>query len=425
MANKLFQKSLPNRVSITTERTWWQSHKLRVKGSVIGILALLGCLLVLLIYFYDEPLVSPLSGVTSFQFLKGERQETPFFQNEKKVVYGFLPYWNLAKANIQPEITHLAYFSLGIGADGTIVSTNEQNQLEPGYSRLGSDRLLELANQVTRNKGKIDIVLTQFNNAEIEAFLASPSAHQQTMSSLDSLLLAYPITGVNIDIEYVGSATPVLRYQYVQFIKTLRNHLNQKYKNITLSIDLYASAADRPLIWDVPALASSVDYFIVMAYDFHRRSSPTAGPVAPLFGAQEYWDSDINQYMKAFLVHVPKEKLVLGLPFYGYGWQTTSEAAQSTTYPDTGSTYSYERIEQLFTQRAELNLKEYWHDTSLSPYLTYTEDDKTYVVHYENARSIAYKLEYARQLDLAGIAIWALGYEGTTRDLWQPIMQTH
>lgn len=424
MDNKQFHKALPNQVTIAVHRSWWQSYKLHVKSSIIGTLIILGIALVTLIYFYDEPLLSPLSGVTSFQFLKGETIAEPFFQNEQKVVYAFLPYWNLSKAQIQPEITHLAYFSLGIGADGEIVLANDQNELEPGYSRLGSDRLLELANQVTRNKGKIDIVLTQFNNSEIETFLASPSAHQQTIASLDSLLLAYPITGINVDIEYVGSASPALRYQYVQFIKTLRSHLDQKYNDVTLSIDLYASAADRPLIWDVPALATSVDYFIVMAYDFHRRSSPTAGPVAPLFGANEYWDSDINQYMKAFLAHVPKEKLILGLPFYGYGWQTTSDAAQSTTYPDTGSTYSYERIEQLLTKRTELQLKEYWHDTSLSPYLTYIEDDKTYVVHYENARSIAYKLEYARQLDLAGIAIWAIGYEGNTRELWQPIMQT-
>lgn len=424
MANKLFHKALSNRVSIAIHSSWWHSYKLRIKTFIFGILAVLGCVLALLIYFYDEPLISPLSGVTSFQFLNSDRQETPFFQNEQKVVYAFLPYWNLTKARIQPEITHLAYFSLGIGSDGEIVLADENNTTEPGYARLGSDRLLELANQVTRNKGKIDIVLTQFNNSEIESFLASPSAHQRTIDSLDSLLLAYPITGVNIDIEYVGSADPSLRYQYVQFIKTLRQHLNKKYKHIALSVDVYASAADRALIWDIPALAPSVDYFIVMAYDFHRRSSPTAGPVAPLFGAQEFWDSDINQYMKAFLAHVPKEKLILGLPFYGYGWQTTSEDAQSTTYPDSGSTYSYEKIEQLLAKKNELSLKEYWHETSLSPYVTYREDDKTYVVHYENARSIAYKLEYARQLDLAGIAIWALGYEGLTRDLWQPILQT-
>jgi len=30
-------------------------------------------------------------------------------------------------------------------------------------------------------------------------------------------------------------------------------------------------------------------------------------------------------------------------------------------------------------------------------------------------------MEYVRQLDLAGIAIWALGYEGQTRELWDVV----
>ena len=45
----------------------------------------------------------------------------------------------------------------------------------------------------------------------------------------------------------------------------------------------------------------------------------------------------------------------------------------------------------------------------------------TSVIYYESPRSIAYKLDYVNQLDLGGIAIWALGYEGEGRDLWEVI----
>ena len=92
---------------------------------------------------------------------------------------------------------------------------------------------------------------------------------------------------------------------------------------MTLSIDVYAGASDNKQLWDIPALAPVVDYIVVMAYDFHRRSSPQAGPVAPLFGGSELWDSDINEHLRKFLEYVPREKILLGVPFYGYEWQTT------------------------------------------------------------------------------------------------------
>ena len=48
-----------------------------------------------------------------------------------------------------------------------------------------------------------------------------------------------------------------------------------------LSIDVYPSAAQNGNIWNLNALGPHLDYVIVMAYDFHRRQSPQAGPVSP------------------------------------------------------------------------------------------------------------------------------------------------
>jgi spore germination protein YaaH len=377
-------------------------------GFVVGLLGTLW-------YFWDEPLLTPLSSLTTFNFLPGINRS-----QKKKIVYGFLPYWNLNEVTIQPEITHLAYFSLTMGPDGFIITRQDGGQ-EPGYNKLDSERLIELTNQVSENKDKIEIVLTQFNNDDIVSLLSDPEAHQNLITSLDSILLAYPVSGVNIDIEYTGKVTEKLRNDFVTFMKTLNEHMDKKYNHVQLSIDMYAGAATKEQIWDVEQIAPEVDFIVVMAYDFHRRSSSQAGPVAPLFGGDELWDSDINHHLKNFLTKVPKEKILLGVPFYGYEWQTTSKDPQATTYPDTGSTASYQRVQEILKRRNELNVEEHWHETALSPYLTYTEDGENWTIYYENARSISYKMEYVHQLDLAGIAIWALGYEGDTRELWDQI----
>ncbi|MGD9129326.1 MAG: glycosyl hydrolase family 18 protein [Candidatus Woesebacteria bacterium] len=390
--------------------------KKRLKLLILSIIACFATVAVSLYYFWEIPLLSPLSSLTTFQFLEGLKLPSP----QKKIVYGFLPYWNLNKVKIQNETTHLAYFSLGIKANGAIKTKNEEGELEPGFNKLDSDKLMELSNQVRANKGKIEIVLTQFNNDDIVELINDPEAHQKLIASLDSILLAYPISGVNIDIEYTGEVTDKLRENFVIFMHSINQHLKTKYKDIKLSIDMYASAASSKQIWDVEKIAHEVDYIIIMAYDFHRRSSPQAGPVAPLFGGKDLWDTDINSHLKEFVKKVPRQKLILGLAFYGYGWRTTSEDPQAHTYPDTGFTATYAKVKELKSKAKEFNVEEHWHNTALAPYLTYQEEGEHYIIYFENEKSLGYKLEYARQLNLAGIAIWALGYEGDDGDeLWR------
>ena len=367
-------------------------------------------------WYAEEPLESPISSLTSFSFL---RSPTTSPKN-KKVIYGFLPYWNVTKVTIQPELTHLSYFSLTIGADGSLITQTDEGT-EPGFSKLNSDDFLTLSNQIIAQNGNVELVLTQFNADDISSFLNNPSAQEKFLTSLDSVLLAYPFTGVNIDVELNGSPSPKMRDQFTTFMQTLRTHLNERYGNITLSVDMYASAVEGTNIWDISALSNEVDYIVVMAYDFHRRQSSQAGPVAPLFGGKDVWDNDINTYLQGFVELVPPEKVLLGIPFYGYEWQTTSRDAQSHTFPDTGATASYERVQELLKRKEELKVEEGWNENALSPYISYVEDNEIFVVYYENSRSISYKLDYVNQLDLGGIAIWALGYEGNSRELWEVI----
>jgi len=392
--------------------------KTKIKLIILFFLLFFASAAVALWYFWDEPLLSPLSSLTTFQFLEGVYQPKA---KEKKVVYGFLPYWNLNSVTIQPETTHLSYFSLGVGADGNIVTHNDDGTLMPGYHKLNSDKLAELSNLVNNSNGKVEITLTQFNGEDTLAFIADEEAHHNLINSLDSILLAYPVSGVNIDIEYAGEVDDELREKFANFIKKLNQHLDTKYKNVKLSIDMFASASRGKMIWDTRKIGQEVDYIIVMAYDFHRPSSPQAGPVAPLFGGNNLWEHDINQNLRTFIQKVPREKILLGVPFYGYEWQTDSTEPQANTYPNTGGTASYKRVQKILEQKEELQVEEHWHETALSPYLTYIEDEKIYIVYYENARSLAYKLDYVNQLDLGGIAIWALGYEGDTRALWDVV----
>jgi len=123
-----------------------------VKKIINGILLGLIVALVLIWVLVEPPLSSPLGTSSLSRFL-------PFFPHLKtqKIVYGFLPYWNLKTATLQPELTHLAYFALSIDADGNIVTTVNGNA-EPGYYQLQSEEFLA-ANQLTKTYGgKTEVV---------------------------------------------------------------------------------------------------------------------------------------------------------------------------------------------------------------------------------------------------------------------------
>ncbi len=391
-------------------------HKMNKRWlwGITGFLGLSISFVFSLWYFQEVPIASPLSSLTTFKFIN------QIISSNNKIVYGFVPYWNLDEVEIHPELTHLAYFGLTIGADGKII-TRQDGGLEPGYNNLQSEKFLELSEKMSQQDKSVEIVLAQFDADTISSLLTNKKSTENLLKSLDSILLAYPVNGINLDIEYSGTLNDNLRKKLVELVAAIDQHLDAKYEGVQFSIDMYASAASTYQIWDVPAIEPYVDYIIVMAYDFHRRSSPLAGPVAPLFGGKEYWDSDINQHLADFVKDVPKEKLLLGVPFYGYEWQTTSRDSQAHTFPKTGSTASFKRVQKIMDNKENLQVEEGWNEDALSPYLSYIEDGEIFVVYYENSRSLSYKLDYVNQLNLNGIAIWALGYEGQSREYWDVI----
>lgn len=379
--------------------------------------------------FYNTPLSSAINSNSHLRYLR----ELIIPKREQHVVYGFLPYWNVKEVQLEPELTDLAYFGLDIAGNGEILSKDTAGNTDPGYRALGEEPFLELINQMQTQNGRIELVFKQFDNDDIASFLTNEKAHLKFFENLDSLILAYPISGINIDIEYTGDSSQNLRAAFSTFIHKLSWYLDTKYNNLQLSVDVYATAASNAQsLWDIPAVSESVDYIIVMAYDFHYRNSEQAGPVAPLFSEDSNWNKDINQNLKLFLDQAPREKILLGIPFYGYGWRTDSKKPDANTYENTGFTVSYKKAKNLLAlsegQVSEeqiwdgaSHIQKFFDDNTLSPYITYEQDGELYTIYYEDPQSIAYKLEYARQLDLAGIAIWALGYEDSDREIWQVI----
>ncbi|HZZ98330.1 MAG TPA: glycosyl hydrolase family 18 protein [Candidatus Saccharimonadia bacterium] len=341
-------------------------------------------------------------------------------KHDKKIVYGFLPYWTIKTAQIPQQLTNVGYFSISVDKDGNFV-TRQDGYAEPGWRTYNSAELERVRTVTSEQHQKLEILITMMTADDIASFLTNKSAQVTFQTNLRQFIHSQPLDGVNMDVEYAGDVTDQLRAALTQVIADTSQTVHSVDPNAEVSIDIFADSATRQRLYDVSALAPHVDHIIVMTYDFFRASSPQSGPVAPVFGSDKNrWDSDIATNLKVLIQQAPPEKILLGIPFYGYEWRTSGDAPGSSTYPKTGELATYKRVHELLVgQKAQ----EQWDADALSPFLTYNDNGKTQMIFYENSRSLSYKLDLVNNTDLGGIAIWALGYEGSTRELWDVIGQ--
>lgn len=370
------------------------------------------------------PLVSPVALIGS---LIGN---SPAIKS-KKIIYGFFPYWNLKYAdqlNIG-SLTHFAYFAIDLNDDGTINKKTSLLESEPGWNKLKSKETGKLLYQSKLLGQKTVITITAMEPDLIESILGTPENRRQAISSIMSIYRDYGFDDINIDFEYVSTGNQTLRDSFTNFITDLRFACVSYKSHCQIDIDTFASAGENPRLWDLKKLEPVTDKFIIMAYDYFRSSSQQAGPVAPIkgkcstafSGEKNCLSEDIVTHVSQISKLIPSNKIVLGIPFYGYEWQTASSDFLSNTYPGTGGLATYQRIQTIFQDPKISTLSALWSDNTLSPYLVYEENKEIFQVHFENAQSLEQKIKFVESANLGGIAIWALGYEGTSQDLWTPI----
>lgn len=131
--------------------------------------------------------------------------------------------------------------------------------------------------------------------------------------------------------------------------------------------------------YDLPALAAAVDRITIMTYDQHGTWSES-GPVGALD-----WQRDV---VTALLAQVPAQKVDLGIAGYGYVWT-----------PDGSRSVSDAEARDLFPAATFDESSGEW---------TATLTDGT-IAWWSDARSFASRVALARELGLAGVAVWSLG----------------
>ncbi|HEY7061190.1 MAG TPA: glycosyl hydrolase family 18 protein [Chloroflexota bacterium] len=128
--------------------------------------------------------------------------------------------------------------------------------------------------------------------------------------------------GFDLDFEGVEAAD---RAAYTAYVAALGAALHEHGKALALA--LAAKTRDATTGWagayDYAALGHYADLITLMAYDYHGAWGGP-GPVAPAD-----W---VDQVLAFATSQLPAEKVLLGIAFYGYDWNTTSGGTRSLSY---------------------------------------------------------------------------------------------
>ena len=150
--------------------------------------------------------------------------------------------------------------------------------------------------------------------------------------------------------------------------------------------------------YDLKALAQTADLICLMTYDQNTRWT-APGPVAGY-----PWTVQQLEYA---LQSVPKEKLSLGIPIYGYHWFAGEPGKDEKPNPSAES-IGQQEVDQYL---AAYHPRPEWDSFDRTAWFYFYKDDNREWVFYTDKRGFQERLNLARDRNLQGFCSWVLGTE--------------
>ncbi|MBQ6554595.1 MAG: LysM peptidoglycan-binding domain-containing protein [Firmicutes bacterium] len=283
--------------------------------------------------------------------------------------------------SILPYLTYVTIFTYGFDTDGTLVRPEPddeyyvQTALDYGTAPLMHLSTLtrngnfssELAAELLSDKGVWDILINNIvTNVEQKGY-----------------------KGVDMDFEYLPAQ---YAEAYAEFAGKLRERLNELGYVLITALAPKTSADQQGLLYqghDYRLLGQNSDMVLLMTYEWgYAYSEPMA--VAPI--------KSVERVVNYAVSEIEPEKILLGLPFYGYDWKLPYVKGETVA-------------QSLSVERAEMLARRYngiiiFDEETQAPYFYYNDGESEHIVWFESLRGVEAKLGLTDKYTLAGGGIW-------------------
>ena len=282
-----------------------------------------------------------------------------------------------------PSMSELAVFSYGFTREGEIIypPLDDTFMIDAAYA-FNAEPILTLTPLDASGR---------FSNELISAVINNQQAVDTLINNLIQVMTEKRFRGIDIDFEYIKAED---RETFVQFVAQVTERMNQQ--GFSVSVDLAPkTSADQPgLLYEgknYRAIGEIANSVLVMTYEWGYSYGPPMA-VAPL--------TKVRQVVEYALTQIPAEKLLMGIPNYGYNWTLPYE--KGVTKAETIGNVGAVRL------AVEYGAPIQYDQEAQSPYFIYRNQGREQEVWFEDVRSISSKFALIEEFGLLGAGYWQL-----------------
>ena len=165
-------------------------------------------------------------------------------------------------------------------------------------------------------------------------------------------------------------------------------------KQTSVALAPKQSADQKGLLYegkDYKGLGEAADYVLLMTYEWGYTYGPPMA-VAPIFQVRKVLDYAVTE--------IPREKIRLGIPNYGYDWQLPFNKGVTKAR----TIGNVEAVQIAVENGAEILFDE----TAQSPYFNYEKEGIWHEVWFEDVRSMQAKFDLMKEYRLNGAGYWQI-----------------
>lgn len=295
--------------------------------------------------------------------------------------YPYIQDWVLSET--LPYLTKLSVFSYGFTTSGELVppKTDDNRMIDQAWQQ-GTAPVLVLTPFDQTG---------MFNNYLISAITHDQTAQQNLIDQLFLTMEEKGFAGIDLDFEYI---LPQDRVAYADFVANVRAQAAPRGYFVSVALAPKTSADQKGLLYegkDYRLLGAAADSVLLMTYEWGYTYGPPMA-VAPI--------NKVREVVEYAVTEIPREKIDLGIPNYGYDW--TLPFVQGTSRARSIGNVEAVRIAVENDARIEFD------QTAMSPFFHYEKDGVEHEVWFEDVRSMKEKFRLVTEYGLRGVGYWQI-----------------
>ena len=235
----------------------------------------------------------------------------------------------------------------------------------------------------------IPTITNEFEPKRVSVLLGNKELQKSQIRNLIELAEKENYEGWDFDLEQLDEKD---KYLYVDFLKLVSEEFEKA--NLTLSVTVHpktGTTAD----WegskghDWEGIGKYADEIRIMVYDYHHKKSK-AGAITPMS-----YLKDVTEYALDILPH---NKIIIGLPMYGYDWVDRN-----------GETVEFDNAMNLINEYEVV--KAVRDSESKELYFEYEDNGVNHTVWFQDSESVLEKMDVVMEYGINKFSFWKLGGE--------------